>query len=403
MKSVRKFDVVIAGAGIIGASIAWHLSQKGKTVCVVDSTGPAAAASGASDGAVSVCSKRPGLMASLAHESLGITKALAGMDGPLRSVFKERPSFIFARGEEEGAVVGDLASRLERARGGVRVHRDHPEPGSVIAGLSASISRLLEVRGEGHMLGYDATFNYLNDERIEKIFPAFLQGWDQSPTGSVRVHMSCCDIDCDQLVLAAGLGTARFFPSLPIYSHVGQIIVTDRGGGDGAKLPGALTSAAYLMSKIKADSQKAHVPVVLDPVETGQLLIGSSRERNRTTRQTDFSTVRRLLISATEAYPPLAMRRVIRVFAGARSAVEDGLPIVGAVPDMPNIHIATGFEGDGICLSALIGREVSRSLCGGMLDSSLAALSPSRFLGAGVSPFETVTGIAPVAKKGVLA
>ncbi|WP_319530877.1 FAD-binding oxidoreductase [uncultured Cohaesibacter sp.] len=403
MKSALNFDVIVVGAGIIGASIAWHLSQKGKTVCVLDSKGPAAAASGASDGAVSVCSKRPGLMATLAHESLGITKELARDGGPLNTVFKERPSFIFARGEEEDTVVGDLANRLEKAKGATRVYKDHQLPSDAINGLSASITRLLEVHGEGHMLGYDATFNYLTDEHVKKIYPANLLSWEQRPSGAIRVTTSSCEIECDQLVLATGLGTSSFFPDLPIYSHVGQIIVTDRGGGEGAELPGALTSAAYLMSKIRADSQKAHIPVVLDPVDTGQLLIGSSRERGRTTRHTDFSTVKRLLISATEAYPPLALRRVIRVFAGARSAVEDGLPIVGAVPDMPNVHIVTGFEGDGICLSALMGREVSKSLCGGTLDSSLAALSPARFLSSATLPCAASANTSPAAHKGFIA
>ncbi|MFZ1681898.1 MAG: FAD-dependent oxidoreductase, partial [Rhizobiaceae bacterium] len=53
-------DVVVVGAGIVGASIAHHLARRGLAVTVIDRIGPAAAASGASDGAVSVASKRPG-------------------------------------------------------------------------------------------------------------------------------------------------------------------------------------------------------------------------------------------------------------------------------------------------------------------------------------------------------
>ncbi|MGA1315421.1 MAG: FAD-dependent oxidoreductase, partial [Rubrivivax sp.] len=47
------FDVVVAGAGVVGASVAWHAARRGMRVAVLDAVGPAAAASGASDGAVS--------------------------------------------------------------------------------------------------------------------------------------------------------------------------------------------------------------------------------------------------------------------------------------------------------------------------------------------------------------
>jgi D-hydroxyproline dehydrogenase subunit beta len=53
---MQDFDLVVVGAGIIGASVCWHATQKGLRVAVIDSIGPAAAASGASDGAVSVAS-----------------------------------------------------------------------------------------------------------------------------------------------------------------------------------------------------------------------------------------------------------------------------------------------------------------------------------------------------------
>ena len=47
------------------------------------------------------------------------------------------------------------------------------------------------------------------------------------------------------------------------------------------------------------------------------------------------------------------------------------------------VVMATGFEGDGICLSALIGREVASMVRGAgnsaELAADLAALSPARF------------------------
>ena len=75
---------------------------------------------------------------------------------------------------------------------------------------------------------------------------------------------------------------------------------------------------------------------------------------------------------------------MLRVFAGVRAATADGLPLFGKLSGLPGIVVATGFEGDGICLSALMGREVANLVSGKAPAASLAvdldALSPDRFL-----------------------
>jgi glycine/D-amino acid oxidase-like deaminating enzyme len=148
-------------------------------------------------------------------------------------------------------------------------------------------------------------------------------------------------------------------------------------------LPGSLTAAAYLLAKTETSRAVPLPPVVIDPLATGQFIIGSSREDHGDPSRVDFATMRRLMARAVAAWPALAERRVIRAFAGIRAAVADGLPIVGPMPGAPRILMATGFEGDGICLSALIGAEVARMARGlapsDAVAADLAALSPLRF------------------------
>src|ERR1019366_4895422 len=103
----------------------------------------------------------------------------------------------------------------------------------------------------------------------------------------------------------------------------------------------------------------AHVPVsiglTIDPLRTGQFLIGGTREEGREDRTTDARLVAAILAQAIDVYPPLAHRRVVRTFAGVRTASRDGLPIVGRHPAWGGVVVATGFEGDGICLGPLMG------------------------------------------------
>lgn len=370
-------DVIIAGAGIVGAAIAYHLAIAGLRVAVVDATGPAAAASGASDGAVSVASKKPGPMARLANASLLYSRDLAAT-GPLAAAFSSRPAHIFGTGGAEIAAMDALIEKLAALAGPVRVVGDGPA--TRLPGMGAGVERLVTLDGEGHMPGHKAVRAYLATPGITQIWPAPVLGFD-SDDRSVTLRLADRSLRAGRLVLALGVSTAAVLPGLPILPRSGQLLITDRGPPN--ELSGALTAAAYLVAKTVDAPTVPLSPVVLDPLATGQYLIGSSRENHGDPGTVDFATLRSILTRAVSVWPALRQRRVIRAFAGVRAAVSDGLPIVGPVAGDNRVFVATGFEGDGICLSALIGREVALMLRGLAPEAGVAAdlarLSPSRF------------------------
>lgn len=370
-------DVIIAGAGIVGSAIAWHLACAGLRVAVVDATGPAAAASGASDGAVSVASKKPGPMARLANASLLYTRELAE-NGTLHGAFSARPAHIFGTGSAELGAMDALIEKLAALDGPVRVVADGTA--ALLPGIGPGVDRIVTLEGEGHMPGHKAVRAYLGHPGITPIWPARLLGYESDDAG-VTVILDGQRLRTGKLLLALGVSSTDLFPNLPIQPRSGQLIVTDRGPV--GALSGALTAAAYLVAKTTDTAATPLSPVVLDPLTTGQYLIGSSREDNGGPGNVDFATLRSILARAVAVWPALRQRRVIRAFAGVRAAVADGLPVVGPLADDPRIFLATGFEGDGICLSALMGREVALMLRG-MSESptviaDLSRLSPARF------------------------
>jgi len=154
---MQEFDLVVVGAGIVGASVTWHAAQRGLRVAVVDGIGPAAGASGASDGAVSVASKREGILADVAYESLGYCKELAKRNGPLAGIFQVRPSYFVATDEAEEGALDALAVKLQTLGNEVKVVADLPNHKAVALGFGSEVRRLLKLDGEGHMLGYGAT------------------------------------------------------------------------------------------------------------------------------------------------------------------------------------------------------------------------------------------------------
>lgn len=373
------YDVVIAGAGIIGASTAFHLARRGMRVAVIDAVGPAAAASGASDGAVSVASKKPGVMARLATASLLYTRSLAQAGGPLQGIYAARPGFFFATDPAEELALDQLIAKLSGLGGPVTVTADGCGK-SELWGLGPAVRRLVTLNGEGHMLGYEAVRAYLSAPNIETIWPARLVRWEADDAG-ITVEIGKRSLRAGKMVAALGVSSAASIPDLPVLPRAGQLIVTDRAPG--RPLPGALTAASYLIAKTVEGRSLPNPPVVIDPLTTGQFLIGSSREDHGDPSRVDFRTMRNLVARATGIWPALRARRIIRAFAGIRAAVIDGMPIVGAVPHAQHVILATGFEGDGICLSAVMGREIAAMAAGepvtDALAADLSALSPRRF------------------------
>lgn len=381
MRRSDEYDVVVLGAGVIGASSAWHAAQAGLRVVLVDAEGPAAAASGASDGAVSVASKKPGPLARLATASLLYTRSLA-QNGPLAGAYHPRPSYIFGSGAAESAAIEALIAKLAELGDAVQLHAQGDA--RLLPGVGAAVERVAHLRGEGHMPGYAAVQGYLRVTPIEKIWPARVTALHESGE-SASVQLTCPDgprvLRAQRVIAALGTSSIELFPDLPVEPRAGQLFVTDRGPV--GALPGALTSAAYLLAKTTNPATLPRPPVVIDPLTTGQYLIGSTRESHGDPARVDFVTMQQLMQRAVEAWPSLAERRIIRAFAGVRAAVRDGLPIVGAAPGYSRVILATGFEGDGICLSAIIGREVALMARGEppaeALAADLAALSPERF------------------------
>ncbi len=373
------FDVVVAGAGVVGASVAWHAARRGMRVAVLDGVGPAAAASGASDGAVSVASKRPGPLARLAGQSLRYCRETLSLSGgPLQQVFEIRPSYFFATDDAESEALDGLVAKLGEVGAVVRVSGDHAQPRRLLPMLSGVVRRLVVVEGEGHMLGYAATAAYLGAVDVERVWPVAIDGF-RSGGGTVAVDTSAGTLHARHLVLALGLGTRKLFPKAPLIPRAGQLAITDarRAGAD--RLPGSLTAAAYLASKSIGRAAPSQVPIVIDPLATGQVLVGSSREPHEDRLRTDLAVLRPVLERAVQVYPALGARRLVRAFTGVRAAVDDGLPLLGPLAECPGVWLATGFEGDGICLSALAGRELAAMIAGESVHEDLGCLSPARF------------------------
>lgn len=370
--------VAVIGAGIVGAAAAHFLAAAGARVTLLDTSGPAAGATGASDGAVSVASKRPGPMMDLARHARAFY-ARGERDGLFRGLFHRRSTFLVARTAIEADLVArhgaDLAAAGERV-----VESSRTALLDRIPGLGASVCAALEIPDDGHALGYEITERLLHKSRvsIRRDAPVSEIVMRAGNVGGVAIRDELLAVDA--VLVAAGIGSAPLLGLGEILiPRKGQMVVTDRASTVGPAIDGHLMAASYLAAKRGIVRDNAHIGLVIDPLMTGQFLIGGSREDHRSEHTTDAVTIAAILREALDLYPPLAGRRVLRSFAGVRTASRDGLPIVGLHPHRQGVVIATGFEGDGICLGPFMGACAARLLLGEKLEADLSALTPQRF------------------------
>lgn len=374
--------MAIVGAGIVGMSAAHFLSRAGWRVTVYDSGAVASGATGSADGAVSVASKKPGPLMTLAVAAVKFYEHLTET-GILLDEYLPRSTFVVASDSDELAVLERHAAELEAAGVPIRLLKGAALTQTIGAAAPSALAAV-EVQGEGHAVGYRVVerLRQLGGFAIRRNCPVSnLDTSNGRVTGVVTPH----GVEpVDAVLLAAGLGSTAFLagPNL-IRPRKGQLIVTDRAGTDAPRFPGPLMSCRYLVSKGSQPADKVaesrSLGLVIDPLRTGQFLIGGSREDRDDRDSADADIVASLLRDAVALAPSLAQLRIIRVFAGLRAATTDGLPIVGRVRGADNVWIASGFEGDGICLGPLMGRLCQQLICDAPPEQDISSLDAARF------------------------
>jgi glycine/D-amino acid oxidase-like deaminating enzyme len=153
----------------------------------------------------------------------------------------------------------------------------------------------------------------------------------------------------------------------------GQLVITDRYPGF---VRHQLVELGYLKRahSVNADSVAFNV----QPRQTGQLLIGSSRQYGSETKHVDFEILSRMIERAQHYLPSLASASAIRVWTGFRAATPDKLPLIGTWPPDSTVYLATGHEGLGITTSLGTAKLLAAQLTGGKSEIPAAPYSPSR-------------------------
>ncbi|MEU0228081.1 FAD-binding oxidoreductase [Streptomyces sp. NPDC006284] len=371
-------DVVVVGAGMVGAACAWYAARSGLDVIVVDRGPVAGGTTGAGEGNLLVSDKAPGPELDLALLSARLWSELPGELGPAVEyeakggvVVAETPEALagletFAAGQRAAgvtaaAVAADRLHELEpRLAPGLAGAVHYPEDAQVMPALAAA--HLLRASGARLRTGRTVT------------------GIRRGPDGAVRgVRTDRGDLHAPAVVNAAGPWAGEVAAlagvRLPVLPRRGHVLVTE-------PLPPRVRHKVYAadyVHDVASDAAGLRTSPVVEGTAAGPVLIGASRERVGFDRSVSVPALRALAAGATRLFPFLAEVRAVRTYAGFRPYLPDHLPAIGPDPRAPGLLHACGHEGAGIGLSTGTGHLIAQLLSGERAALDLDAFRPDRF------------------------
>jgi D-hydroxyproline dehydrogenase subunit beta len=335
-------DVLIAGAGIVGAACAWELSKAGLRVTIVDQSFPASGATGASMGHIVVMDD--------SEAQFALTRCSQILWDELR---EELPAEVerdpcgtiwVATDEEELAEVRRKANYYAKRNVPMEILDSHAMAEAEPA-LKRPMAGGLRVPEDSVVYPPAATACLLERAKAFGATVTIGKNIEKFGNGSARLADGTI-LSAGKLINAAGQRAARLTPGLPVKPRKGHLVITDRYPG---MVRHQLVELGYLKSAHSTTSDS--VAFNLQPRKTGQLLVGSSRQYDVEHDCVEPSMVSRMLNRAFEYLPGLGSLSGIRIWTGFRPSTPDKLPLIGPIASDPTLFVATGHEGLGITTS----------------------------------------------------
>ena len=334
---METFDVVILGAGIVGAACAYQCAVSGLRVAVVEPGVPAGGASAAGMGHLVVMDDSPAQFA-LTHYSRDLWRELQ-TELPAAVEFEECGTLWVAADDEEMQEV--FSKRKAYAQCGINTEiLDEQALRQAEPNLRPGLAGALRVPDDAVIYPPAAAGYFLAS--AQRMGAKLLYGKRAVEVGKGEVLLEDSKrLRAGSIVIATGTDVG-LCPWVTVNRRKGHLAITDRYPG---VLRHQLVELGYLKSahSLTEDSVAFNV----QPRKTGQLLIGSSRQYGELSARTEPEMLRKMLERAVEFMPMLACLAVIRVWTGFRAATPDKLPLIGPTADS-SVLLAMGFEGLGI-------------------------------------------------------
>ncbi|SDP37455.1 Glycine/D-amino acid oxidase [Nakamurella panacisegetis] len=378
-------DVVIIGAGMVGAACAFFCSAAGLSVTMIE-RGPIGGGTTAScEGNILLSDKEPGPELDLALLSSRLWSEVAQEVGADKFEYQRKGGVVVALTTDSATALRDLAAQ-QRAAGIESVDLDAASLRELEPNVSAAAVGGAFYPQDSQvqpMLATAQLVRYARDRGVRVVpgtsVTGVTRGRDGAVTGVRTDSPTLPQLSAKWVINAAGTWADRIAEmagaTIPVLPRRGFILVTE-------PLPRVVRHKVYTadyVANVASSDAGLETSVVVEGTQSGSVLIGASRERVGFDRTISLPVIRQLAAQAVEVFPFLARVNLLRTYLGFRPYCPDHLPVIGPDPRAPGLIQATGHEGAGIGLSMATGRLIAQVITGAEPEMSLDPFRPNRF------------------------
>ncbi|PKB68252.1 MAG: hypothetical protein BZY82_01260 [SAR202 cluster bacterium Io17-Chloro-G3] len=362
-------NIVVVGAGIVGCSTAYYLAKEGFRVTVIDYSGVASHASGFALGSLNplggVGIPEPLGPLSLASFRLhnNLASALAQATD-IDTQFRKCIATTVALSDMEMEIL-QLHLPWQQSQEGFSVAwADTKEILTLEPRLSPSIKGGVIIRDVCILDSYNLSSAL--KQAAEQLGANFRHGsvlGVSTSSGQLReVHLTQESLMCEAMVVATGPRASEaggwLGLEIPISPLKGQILHLY---ADGPPYAYVSWNGSYVVSK--AD---------------GMVWVGTTEEDAGYDETPTQEAQKGMMNRAIELFPSLAGATLVKQSACLRPVAADGLPILGLVPGIERIVVATGGGRKGILLGPIMGKIAADLIANGTTDQDIAPFALER-------------------------
>jgi glycine/D-amino acid oxidase-like deaminating enzyme len=366
-------EVVIVGAGIVGAACALELASEGLRVLVIDEGFTSTGATGAAMGHIVVMDD--------SEAQFAITRYSQILWDDLREQLPPTVEFdpcgtLWVAADEKEMAEVRRKFDYYRERGVNAEILDSQQVRDAEPRLRAPLAGGLCVPGDSVVYPPCAAGFLL--QKARDLGARVIHGQPVAAIGKGVARLADGTAFAAGFIInAAGQSAPKLSPGININPRKGHLVITDRYPNF---LHHQVVELGYLKSahSLTADSVAFNV----QPRKTGQILIGSSRQYGAEKSTVDDSILARMLQRAFEYMPDLSSLSAIRVWTGFRPATPDKLPLIGPSPEDPSVLVAAGHEGLGITTSLATAKLMCAQILGQRPAIPIQPYLPSRQMAA---------------------
>jgi sarcosine oxidase subunit beta len=316
--------IVVAGAGAVGASIAYHLALLGAgDVVLAERAGIASGATGKAMGGVRQQFSTAADVA-LVRESLPLFRELgAPLFDPV--------GYLFLATTEEGLAALRERAELQRSLG---VPVEDADPGSIRGLRTDDVLGAVCCWEDGVAEPAAVTRELVRRASQREV--------------EVREGTDARTLERDVLVVACGAASPELAPELPIRPLCRQLVEVGPVEGLPSDLPMILEEETGFHFRRRGD--------------TLRLAMAEPTLRWGPAEEVDEELVEDVRARLAHRYPPAAGAPVAHAWAGLYDMTPDAHPVIGRIGE--GIYAACGFSGHGFMQSPAVGRAAAEELLG---------------------------------------